>query len=209
MSNHAFPDPFLKSRPTEAARQAATRILAGPHLSVLSTTNRDGSSQTSVIFVKPDGDDVLFSTIKGRLKTVNMQRDPRVSLLVHSLPGEGGEITYAAISGSVQLTDDPGGTFHQVMYDLHMGGATPPPEPGRGTADRPAPAETNLRPARVRRRGRVVPRLRSTGHVDQSGAPTQLPCPCHARQKRHIVHLVGRPRANAAIPARLSKMVDR
>jgi PPOX class probable F420-dependent enzyme len=151
MSNHAFPDPFLKSRPTEAARQAATLILAGPHLSVLSTTNRDGSSQTSVIFVKPDGDDVLFSTIKGRLKTVNMQRDPRVSLLVHSLPGEGGEITYAAISGSVQLTDDPGGTLHQVMYDLHMGGATPPPEPGRGTADRPAPAETN--------------------------APTQLPCP--------------------------------
>jgi PPOX class probable F420-dependent enzyme len=127
MSNHAFPDPFLKGRPTEAARQAATRILAGPHLSVLSTTNRDGSSQTSVIFVKPDGDDVLFSTIKGRLKTVNMQRDPRVSLLVHSLPGEGGEITYAAISGSVQLTDDPGGTC--------------------------------------------------TGHVDQSGAPTQLPCP--------------------------------
>jgi len=83
-----------------------------------------------VILVKPDGDDVLFSTIKGRRKTANMQRDPRVSLLVHSLPGEGGEITYAAISGSVQLTDDPGGTFHQVMYDLHMGGATPPPEPG-------------------------------------------------------------------------------
>ena len=105
MSNQTFLDPFLKGRPTEAARQAATRILAGPHLSVLSTTNRDGSPQTSVIFVKPDGDDVLFSTVKGRLKTVNMQRDPRVSLLVHSLPGEGGEITYAAISGSVQLTD--------------------------------------------------------------------------------------------------------
>ena len=37
---------------------------------------------------------------------------------------------YAAISGSVQLTEDPHGTFHQEMYDLHMGGATPPPEPG-------------------------------------------------------------------------------
>jgi PPOX class probable F420-dependent enzyme len=130
MSNHAFLDPFLKGRSADAARQTATRILSGPHLSILSTTNRDGSPQTSVIFVKPDGDDVLFSTIKGRLKTVNMQRDPRVSLLAHSLPAEGEEITYAAISGSVQLTDDPEGAFHQVMYDLHMGDATAPPEPG-------------------------------------------------------------------------------
>jgi PPOX class probable F420-dependent enzyme len=130
MNNHSFRDPYLTGRPADAARQAATRVLSGPHLSVLSTTNLDGSPQTSVIFVKPDGDDVLFSTIKGRLKTVNMQRDPRVSLLVHSLPVEGEEITYAAMSGGVQLTDDPEGAFHQVMYNLHMGGATPPPEPG-------------------------------------------------------------------------------
>jgi len=130
MTNQAFLDPFRKGRPGDVARQTATRILSGPHLSVLSTTNPDASSQTSVIFVKPDGDDVLFSTIKGRSKTVNMQRDPRVSLLAHSLPAEGEEFTYAAISGAVELTDDPEGAFHQVMYDLHMGGATPPPEPG-------------------------------------------------------------------------------
>jgi len=130
MTTQEFRDPFLKGRPGEAARQAAVRILSGPHLSVLSTANSDGSPQASVIFVKPDGDDVLFSTIKGRRKTANMQRDSRVSLLVHSLPTEGGEITYAVISGAVELTDDPEGAFHQVMYGLYMGGATPPPEPG-------------------------------------------------------------------------------
>jgi PPOX class probable F420-dependent enzyme len=130
MTTQTFHDPHVKGRPAQAARQAATRILSGPHLAVLSTTNPDSSPQASVILVKPDGDDVLFSTIKGRRKTANMQRDPRVSLLVHSLPAAGGEITYAAISGTVELTDDPGGAFHQVMYDLHMGGATAPPEPG-------------------------------------------------------------------------------
>jgi PPOX class probable F420-dependent enzyme len=130
MTDHAFLDPYLNGRPREAARQTATRILSGPHLSVLSTANSDGSPQASVIFVKPDGDDVLFSTIAGRRKTRNMQRDPRVSLLVHSLPADGVEFTYAAIFGAVELTDDPDGAFHQVMYDLHMGGATPPPEPG-------------------------------------------------------------------------------
>jgi PPOX class probable F420-dependent enzyme len=130
MTTQTFRDPFVKGRPSEAARQTAARILSGPHLSVLSTVNPDGSPQSSVILVKPDGDDVLFSTIKGRRKTANMQRDPRVTLLVHSLPGAAGEITYATISGPVELADDPDGAFHQVMYDLHMGGAAAPVEPG-------------------------------------------------------------------------------
>ena len=105
-------------------------ILDGPHLSVLATTNTDGQAQTSVIFVVRDDDDILFSTIRGRRKTTNMLRDPRVNLLVHSLPVSIGTSTYATVSGSVELTDDPDGSFHQVLYDVHMGGATPPPEPG-------------------------------------------------------------------------------
>jgi PPOX class probable F420-dependent enzyme len=109
---------------------AVRRILDGPHLAVLATTNADGSPQTSVIFVKREGDDILFSTIKGRRKTTNMLRHPRVNLLAHSLPVGGEGSTFATFSGTVELTDDPNGSFHQVMYDLRMGGATPPPEPG-------------------------------------------------------------------------------
>jgi PPOX class probable F420-dependent enzyme len=110
-------------------------ILDGPHLSVLATIDPDGAPQTSVIFVKRDGDHILFSTIQGRRKTANMIRDPRVNLFIHGLPVDrpnvaGDGPNFATISGSVELTDDPGGAFHQVMYDLHMGGATPPPEPG-------------------------------------------------------------------------------
>ena len=130
MTTQTFRDPYPQGQPAGAARQTAARLLAGPHLAVLTTSNRDGSPQASVIFVKPDGDGVLFSTIKGRRKTANMQRDPRVSLLIHSLPTAEGEFTYAVISGLVELTDDPGGRFHQVMYDLHMGGAPAPVEPG-------------------------------------------------------------------------------
>lgn len=115
--------------------EAVRYILEGPHLSVLATTDADGKPQTSVIFVKQDGDDILFSTIEGRRKTVNMRRDPRVSLLIHGLPVDrpnyvGDGPNYATISGSVELTDDPNRAFHQEMYDIHMGGATPPPEPG-------------------------------------------------------------------------------
>lgn len=118
--------------------QAVHHILDGPHLSVLATVDPAGKPQTSVIFVKRDGDHILFSTIKGRRKTTNMEHDPRVNLLIHGLPVErpnyaGDGPNYVAISGTVELSDDPDGAFHQEMYDLHMPGATAPPEP---TAER-------------------------------------------------------------------------
>jgi PPOX class probable F420-dependent enzyme len=125
----AYQDPLTKGVPADRALRVARQILEGPHLSVLATTNANGSAQMSVIFVKPDGDDILFSTIEGRRKTTNMSRDPRVTLLLHSLAA-GTLIPYATVHGTVELTDDPSGAFHRVMYDLHMGGATPPPEPG-------------------------------------------------------------------------------
>jgi PPOX class probable F420-dependent enzyme len=108
----------------------ARKILGGPHLAVLATTNADGSAQMSVVLVKPDGDDILFSTIEGRRKTVNMSRDPRVTLLLHNLNPAATDSGYATIHGAVELTSDPGGAFHQVIYNLYLGGATPPPEPG-------------------------------------------------------------------------------
>jgi PPOX class probable F420-dependent enzyme len=106
--------------------QTILDILDAPHLAVLATSNPDGAPQTSVIFVTREGDDILFSTIKGRRKTLNMQRDQRVNLLLHSSSLG----TYATVAGTVAFTDDPDAAFHQVMYDIHMDGATPPPEPG-------------------------------------------------------------------------------
>jgi hypothetical protein len=84
----------------------------------------------SVIFVKPDGDDILFSTIEGRRKTTNLLRDPRVTLLLHSLNVSATDSAYAAVQGTAEVTDDPDGAFHQVIYGLYMGGSPPPPEPG-------------------------------------------------------------------------------
>src|ERR1700722_4155237 len=126
----AYEDLLTKGLPAGRAPRVARQAPGRPPVSVLATGNADGSAQMSVIFVKPDGDDVLFSTIEGRRKTVNMLRDPRVTLLLHSLTASATDSAYATIHGTVELTDDPDGAFHQVMYDHYMGGATPPPEPG-------------------------------------------------------------------------------
>jgi PPOX class probable F420-dependent enzyme len=112
----------------EVLNETVRRLVDGPQLSILATTDADGKPQTSVIFIKREGDDILFSTIMGRRKTTNMARDSRVNLLVQGLPVLGPN--YATISGTVELLDDPDASFHQEMYDFHMRGATPPPEPG-------------------------------------------------------------------------------
>lgn len=104
---------------------ATTRdLLDGPHTAILATANPDGRPQSTVIFVKRDGDTVVLSTIKGRLKTRNMMRDPRVSLLVL-----GRSAGYVEIRGTATISEDPEKTLLYEMYDRYMGGATPPPEP--------------------------------------------------------------------------------
>ena len=104
-SGPAYEDPLTKGLPADRALQAARQILGGPHLSVLATTNADGAPQMSVIFVKPDGDDILFSTIEGRRKTRNMLRDPRVALCVDD---EQPPFAFAIIEGTVSISRDLG-----------------------------------------------------------------------------------------------------
>ena len=72
-----------------------------------------------------DGHTVVFSTIKGRLKTRNMMRDPRVSLLVIDRE----EARYVEIRGTVEITEDPEKRLLYEMYDRYMAGVAPPPEP--------------------------------------------------------------------------------
>jgi PPOX class probable F420-dependent enzyme len=110
---------------TRQLNDTAREILDGPHTAVIATSNGDGRPQSSVIFVKRDGDAVVFSTIKGRLKTRNMARDPRVSLLVvDKVKGR-----YVEIRGTVDITEDPEKRLLHEMYDRYMGGTPPPPEP--------------------------------------------------------------------------------
>jgi hypothetical protein len=47
--------------------EVARAVLDGPHVAPIATSNVDGRPQSSVIFVKRDGDMVLFNTVKRSL----------------------------------------------------------------------------------------------------------------------------------------------
>jgi PPOX class probable F420-dependent enzyme len=84
---------------------AALALLDGKNYAVLATVNPDGSPQTSVMWVGHDGGDLLFSTVEGRVKHRNMQRDPRVSVTVIDAANPE---NYVELRGRVSMTPDAG-----------------------------------------------------------------------------------------------------
>jgi PPOX class probable F420-dependent enzyme len=87
---------------------ATLALLDGRNYAVLATINPDGSPQTSVMWVGRDGNDLLFSTVEGRVKHRNMRRDPRVSVtVIDSSDPE----NYVELRGRVSMTPDVGRRF--------------------------------------------------------------------------------------------------
>ncbi|MEU6666580.1 PPOX class F420-dependent oxidoreductase [Streptomyces sp. NPDC046727] len=80
-------------------------VLDGKVFIVVGTLQPDGSPQLSPVWVKRDGDDLLFSTTVDRRKYRNLDRDPRVTVVVLN-PDEPYE--YAEIRGTAETTTDGG-----------------------------------------------------------------------------------------------------
>ena len=76
---------------------AVRAFLDAPRFAVLGTLNLDGSPQLSVIWYERRGDEVVVNTTAPRVKARNMERDPRVSLLV----GESEQ--YVRLDGEARL----------------------------------------------------------------------------------------------------------
>jgi PPOX class probable F420-dependent enzyme len=101
------------------------RLLDGRHFAVLATINPDGGPQTSAMWVGRDGDDVLFSTVAGRRKHRNLERDQRASVTV--LDAED-PYNYVELRGRAMIEEDVGRAFDTALswkYD----GRAPDPDP--------------------------------------------------------------------------------
>ena len=84
-------------------------LLKGKNFASLATVNKDGSPQVSIVWIDYEDEVILINTAKGRVKTNNMQRDPRVSI---SITDSENPYYHVTITGLViEITED-GAVYH-------------------------------------------------------------------------------------------------
>lgn len=96
----------------------ARELFDAPEFATVATVEPDGQPHLSIVWVARDGDDVLFSTVRGRRKTVNLERDPRATVLISPA---GAPYSYVEVRGTVALIDDPDSSLIHTLARKYTG----------------------------------------------------------------------------------------
>ena len=110
-------DPVTFAAPVRA-------LLDGRNFAAVATLGPDGAPQNSVVWIKREGDAVLFSSTDGRQKVRNLRRDPRVSLSVFDLADP---YTSVEIRGTAEILPDEGKRLPHDLSHKYLG-IDPPAE---------------------------------------------------------------------------------
>lgn len=84
---------------------AARAIIDAENFATIATIEPNGRPHLSVVWIERDGDDLLVSTVVGRRKHRNLERDPRATVLVFppDLP-----YSYVEVRGTAELSLEGG-----------------------------------------------------------------------------------------------------
>ena len=94
---------------TIPASHADLLQLTKPAFAQLATVNADGTPQVTPVWVDYDGTHVLVNTARGRVKTKNLERNPRVALAISDPENP---YRYVGIQGRVVEMTEKGGDAH-------------------------------------------------------------------------------------------------
>jgi PPOX class probable F420-dependent enzyme len=97
-------------------------LFDGKNFAALSTLEPDGTPHSTVVWVKRDGDDILFALPKRRRKTSNLNRDPRAAVVIFDATNP---YESAQVQGTASLTDDPTGALVDELSHKYTGGPYP------------------------------------------------------------------------------------
>jgi PPOX class probable F420-dependent enzyme len=116
----------MASLPTEARG-----LLESDALAHLVTINRDGSPQTSCVWVGLDGDEIVSGHMTPRQKLRNVERDPRVVLSVEAQSHDDlGLREYLVVHGEARIEEGGAADLLQRLAYVYLGPDVifPPPE---------------------------------------------------------------------------------
>src|SRR2546429_443684 len=93
-------------------------LLEKPNYAVVSTLNANGSVHQTVVWISSEGDRVAVDSAVGRLWPTNLQRDPRVSVLVQET---GNPYHYVEIRGTATGTTDGADEHINALAKKYIG----------------------------------------------------------------------------------------
>ncbi|MER7184111.1 PPOX class F420-dependent oxidoreductase [Streptomyces hyaluromycini] len=99
-------------------------LLDGRNFASVATLGPDGAPHNSVVWIKREGDTVLFSSTGGRQKVRNLRRDPRISLTVFDLANP---YHSAEIRGTAEILPDEDKRLPHELSHKYLG-IDPPAE---------------------------------------------------------------------------------
>ncbi|HUY21053.1 MAG TPA: PPOX class F420-dependent oxidoreductase [Acidimicrobiales bacterium] len=100
----------------------ALEFIGRNHRAVLATTRDDGGTQLSLVAAGVDGDVVVVSTRETAVKTRNLRRRPRATVLVFT---DGFYGDWVQVEGPVEIVSLPGAMDGLVAYYRGVSGEHP------------------------------------------------------------------------------------
>ena len=102
--------------------ESARAVLESPALGHLVTLEPDGSPQVSIVWVGPDGDEIVAAHLPEHRKIRNMRRDPRVALSVEAGSHNAmGLAEYLVVHGRARITEGGAPELLQQLARTYLG----------------------------------------------------------------------------------------
>jgi PPOX class probable F420-dependent enzyme len=101
---------------------AARTLLGSNAIAQLITINADGSPQVSGVWIGLDGDELVVASLPKRIKVRNVERDPRVALVVQSpTKSARGLDEYLVVHGTAHVTEGGAPELLQQLAHTYLG----------------------------------------------------------------------------------------
>ncbi|MET8831557.1 PPOX class F420-dependent oxidoreductase [Streptomyces sp. NPDC004610] len=100
-------------------------LLDGKNFGAVATIGPDGAPQNSVVWIKREGDTILFSSLDNRQKVRNLRRDPRISVSVYDLANPYDSVE---IRGTAEILPDEDKWLPRELSQKYLGAAPPAEE---------------------------------------------------------------------------------
>lgn len=110
----------------------AVRLMGeGKNMATIATVMADGSPHATAVWIDTDGENVIFNTAEGRVKTDNLRRDPRVAVCVLNADNPYEQVT---VRGRVvEITDEGADAHIDALAKRYLGADS---YPGRQVGER-------------------------------------------------------------------------